>query len=78
MQVQRLSSYHLLMSHSNPLVALESDGISSRAQTTGSSLAEQPLNQRRRHSSYQALRRHSYDLDADAIFVKVCPPAPHA
>ncbi|KAL8651513.1 MAG: hypothetical protein Q9226_004680 [Calogaya cf. arnoldii] len=69
--MQRLSSYHLLMSHGNPHVALKSDGMSTRAQTTGSSVTDQPLNQRRRHSSYQALRRHSYDLDADAIFMKV-------
>ncbi|KAI4269997.1 MAG: hypothetical protein LQ337_006961 [Flavoplaca oasis] len=59
------------MSHSSPHVALESDGISTHAQTTGSSVTDQPLNQRRRHSSYQAFRRHSYDLDADAIFMKV-------
>ncbi|KAL9634214.1 MAG: hypothetical protein Q9164_004228 [Protoblastenia rupestris] len=30
-----------------------------------------PMNQRRRHSSYQPLRKHSYELDSDAIFLKV-------
>ncbi|KAL8655997.1 MAG: hypothetical protein Q9210_000533 [Variospora velana] len=60
------------MSHSTPHSAIELDQASSDAYTTSASPAVgQVLNQRRRHSSYQAIRRLSYDLDADAIFMKV-------
>ena len=38
---------------------------------SSSSPAVESLSQRRRHSSYQAIRRRSSDLDADAIFMKV-------
>ncbi|KAL8963620.1 MAG: hypothetical protein Q9193_000138 [Seirophora villosa] len=60
------------MSPSTPHSAIDLDQASSDAYTTSASpAADQVLNQRRRHSSYQAIRRFSHDLDADAIFMKV-------
>ncbi|KAL8764372.1 MAG: hypothetical protein Q9184_000077 [Pyrenodesmia sp. 2 TL-2023] len=70
--MQRLSSYDFLMSHSTPHPAIELDpSLSDAYSTSASPHGGQVTNQRRRHSSYQAIRRLSYDLDADAIFMKV-------
>ncbi|KAL8691445.1 MAG: hypothetical protein Q9218_003328 [Villophora microphyllina] len=70
--MQRLSSYHLLMSHSTPNTTTETaENIVRDAYATGVSTEGSAPSQRRRHSSYQSFRRHSYDLDADAIFMKV-------
>lgn len=72
-QMQRLSSYDFLMSHGAPHSVIELDRSPPDAYTTSALLPErQAPSQRRRHSSYQAIRRLSYDLDADAIFMKVC------
>lgn len=65
-----LSTHTLLMDCSTPSLTLESHDTP-MAQTTGALRPGSSLSQRRRHSSYHPWRRHSHDLDADAIFVKV-------
>ena len=37
-------------------------------------LSETLSTQRRRHSSYQPIRESSYEIDAEAVFVKVRRP----
>ncbi|KAL9099619.1 MAG: hypothetical protein Q9163_004908 [Psora crenata] len=41
------------------------------ARTTAASTSELSINPKRRHSSHQPLRQNSYELDSDAIFLKV-------
>ncbi|KAI4191520.1 MAG: hypothetical protein L6R41_000054 [Letrouitia leprolyta] len=58
--------------HSLSEIATEFGPSSSDAITTsGSPIQGQGQAQRRRHSSYQTVRRLSYDLDPDAIFLKI-------
>ncbi|KAL8636552.1 MAG: hypothetical protein Q9228_006063 [Teloschistes exilis] len=59
------------MSHTTPHTSTESAEPIPHAYTTGAVTDGTTPSQRRRHSSYQSYRRRSYDLDADAIFVKV-------
>ena len=57
------------MECSTPSLTFESHEAPSEGRTTTTSRL--PLNQRRRHSSYLPSRRHSHELDSEAIFVKV-------
>ncbi|KAL9036211.1 MAG: hypothetical protein Q9214_006237, partial [Letrouitia sp. 1 TL-2023] len=50
---------------------IQSQLDSPKAQSTGALLPDSGIQQRRRHSSHHSLRKLSYDLDADAIFMKV-------
>ncbi|KAI4217677.1 MAG: hypothetical protein LQ351_000273 [Letrouitia transgressa] len=50
---------------------IQSQSDSPKAQSTGALLPDSRLQQRRRHSSHHSSRKLSYDLDADAIFMKV-------
>ncbi|KAI9879824.1 MAG: hypothetical protein M1830_007006 [Pleopsidium flavum] len=59
------------MACSSSSLTVESYDEGSTARTSAFSPERQPLNQRRRHSSYHPLRRHSSDLDADATFLRV-------
>lgn len=72
--MRRLSTYNLLMACASPSLSVEShEEDSPTGQSTATSPRTAALNQRRRHSSYHSLRRLSYDLDAEATFVKVHP-----
>lgn len=59
------------MACATPIITMDArhhtfDGHSTATKSTAS-----PLSQRRRHSAHQPIRHHSFDLDADAIFLKV-------
>ena len=70
--MRQLSSYDLLMACASPSLSVEShEEEVPIGQSTATSPQAAALNQRRRHSSYHTLRRLSYDLDAEATFVKV-------
>ena len=70
--MRRLSAYNSLMACTSPSLSVEShEEVEPTGQSTATAPRTAALNQRRRHSSYQTLRRLSYDLDAEATFVKV-------
>lgn len=60
----------LIMACSSPSITLESYESPSSGQSSCPSPLRQPLNPRRRHSSYHSLRQRSQDLNADATFMK--------
>ncbi|KAL2040145.1 hypothetical protein N7G274_007048 [Stereocaulon virgatum] len=69
-----LSSQTLLMACSTPSLSsmtVESHDDPPTAQASGALRPESFSSNRRRHSSYHPWRRHSHDMDSDAIFVKV-------
>lgn len=66
-----MPSQTLLMACSTPTLIIEAHDATSVAHTTATSSPGAPPSQRRRHSSYHPWRRHSYDTDSDAIFLKV-------
>ena len=67
-----LSACNSLMACTSPSLSVEShEEVEPTGQSTATAPRTTALNQRRRHSSYQTLRRLSYDLDAEATFVKV-------
>lgn len=64
------SPLSLIMTCGTPSITIESYENLSLGQSSGTPSLRQPLNPRRRHSSYHSLRRRSQDLNADATFVK--------
>lgn len=59
------------MACATPSITVESRNTSGSAHTTATDPVNSIPTQRRRHSSYQPWRRHSNDLDSDAVFMKV-------
>ncbi|KAI4134952.1 MAG: hypothetical protein LQ347_001088 [Umbilicaria vellea] len=52
-------------------LTVESYDEPSTRRSTGAAAEKQQLSQRRRHSSYNVIRRQSYELNAEAIYLKV-------
>jgi adiponectin receptor len=59
------------MACSSPSVTIEAHDTPPSAHTTATSPIQSTPTQRRRHSSYQPRRRHSYEIDSEAVFMKV-------
>ena len=73
--MKRVSSHTLVTARVVPHFSIGSKGIETLSNHDEDELSsDSTCTQRRRHSSYQPTRENSYEIDAEAVFVKVHSP----